>query len=114
MASRPDTRKLKDRAAKASSKGKHKKALESYLPHDLMYREKMGFSVPLAKWFRGPLRERLKVALLGPVLADIGLFNRPFLETMFEQHQSGIRDYSAPLWSLLMFEAFQRQVLGWR
>lgn len=36
-----------------------KKALESHLPADVRYRPKMGFAVPLAKWFRGPLRARI-------------------------------------------------------
>ena len=85
-----------------------KKALERYISPDILYREKMGFSVPLATWFRGPLRERVKNAILGPVLADAAIFNREFLEKMVGQHQSGVRDYSAPIWSLLMFEAFYR------
>jgi len=86
-----------------------KKSLEAHLPHDLLYRKKMGFSVPLAAWFRGPLRERVRAALLGPVLADSGMFNRDYLVEMVEQHQSGRRDYSAPIWTLLMFEAFMRK-----
>ena len=40
------------------SEGKYllKKAMEPHLPHDILYRPKMGFAVPLARWFRGPLR----------------------------------------------------------
>jgi asparagine synthase (glutamine-hydrolysing) len=88
-----------------------KKALEPYLPNDILYRDKMGFSVPLASWFRGPLRQRLNDALMGPVLAETGIFNQAFLKEMLDQHQSGRRDYSAPLWTLLMFESFLRNVL---
>jgi asparagine synthase (glutamine-hydrolysing) len=88
-----------------------KKALEPYLSNDILYRDKMGFSVPLASWFRGPLRQRVSDALMGPVLADTGIFNRTFLKEMLDQHQSGRRDYSAPLWTLLMFESFLRNVL---
>ena len=87
-----------------------KKALEPHLPHDILYRPKMGFSVPLASWFRGPLRQRVRDALLGSVLADSGIFNQKFLQQMVDQHQSGMRDYSASIWSLLMFEAYQRQI----
>ncbi len=85
-----------------------KKALEPHLPNDILYRRKMGFAVPLAKWFRGPLKERLRTALLGPTLADTGIFNQAFLAQLVEQHQSGRRDHSAVLWALLMFEAFLR------
>ena len=85
-----------------------KKAMESHLPRDLMYRPKMGFAVPLARWFRGPLRERVRDAVLGERLADTGLFNPGYLKRLVDDHQSGLRDYSSPLWALLMFEAFLR------
>ncbi|SOD39984.1 XrtA/PEP-CTERM system amidotransferase [Nitrosovibrio sp. Nv4] len=88
-----------------------KKSLEPYLSNDILYRDKMGFSVPLASWFRGPLRQKLNNALMGPVLANTGIFNQAFLKEMLDQHQSGRRDYSASLWSLLMFESFLRNVL---
>lgn len=88
--------------------GKHllKKAMEPYLPREVMYRPKMGFAVPLAQWFRGPLKQRVRDAILGPDLADTGFFNAKYLRHLVETHQAGIRDYSAPLWSLLMFQAF--------
>ena len=88
-----------------------KKALEPYLSDDILYRDKMGFSIPLASWFRGPLRDRVRQALLGSTLADTGIFNMAFLKEMVEQHQSGRRDYTAPMWTLLMFEAFLRNCL---
>jgi asparagine synthase (glutamine-hydrolysing) len=89
-----------------------KKSLEPHLSHDILYRDKMGFSIPLASWFRGPLREHLRQAVLGSTLADTGFFNMAFLKEMVEQHQSGRRDYTAPLWTLLMFEAFLRNCMG--
>ncbi len=87
-----------------------KKALEPYLPNDVLYRHKMGFAVPLASWFRGPLKAKLRESVLGDTLADTGLFDRKYLQHLVDAHQSGVRDYSAPLWSLLMFESFQRQI----
>ena len=87
------------------------KALEFYLP-EILYRPKMGFSVPLASWFRGPLRQRVKDAVLGPILLDSGYFNPAFLREMVDSHQSGARDHGVTLWSLLMFEAFLRKVMG--
>lgn len=89
-----------------------KKSLEADLPHDILYRDKMGFAVPIARWFRGPLRNTLSVRLLGPTLASTGIFDMGFVADMVEQHQSGRRDYSASLWSLLMFEAFMRKTMG--
>ena len=88
-----------------------KKALEPQLPSDVLYRPKMGFSVPLARWFRGPLKHRVRDAVLGDRLAATGWFNREYLEHLVQAHQSGASDYSAPLWTLLMFEAFLRNVV---
>jgi asparagine synthase (glutamine-hydrolysing) len=68
----------------------------------------MGFSVPLAQWFRGPLRQRVRDAVLGERLASTGLFNTGYLKRLVEDHQRGLRDYSASLWTLLMFEGFLR------
>jgi asparagine synthase (glutamine-hydrolysing) len=88
-----------------------KKAMEPRLSDDILYRPKMGFAVPLARWFRGPLKQRVRDAILGPRLAQTGWFNRAYLQHLVEAHQSGARDYSAPLWTLLMFEAFLRNVV---
>ncbi|HSW08980.1 XrtA/PEP-CTERM system amidotransferase [Aquabacterium sp.] len=88
-----------------------KKAMEPKLPDDILYRPKMGFAVPLARWFRGPLKQRVRDAVLGPRLAATGWFNPAYLTHLVEAHQSGARDYSASLWTLLMFEAFLRNVV---
>lgn len=82
-----------------------KKALEPHLPHDVLYRPKMGFGVPLSKWFRGPLKQRLRESVLDGGLAETGMFNQKYLENLVNDHQSGRREYSAPLWSLMMFQA---------
>jgi asparagine synthase (glutamine-hydrolysing) len=86
-----------------------KKSMEPHLPRDIMYRPKMGFAVPLLRWFRGPLRERVRTALFDGELGATGMFDRKYLEHLVEAHVTGRRDYSGPLWSLLMFEAFLRR-----
>lgn len=83
-----------------------KKAYEPALPANLLYRPKMGFSVPLASWLRGPLRERMERSVLGSRLLETGYFEVTTLQRMVREHLSGQRDFSAPLWSLLMFDAF--------
>ncbi|MBS0446971.1 MAG: amidotransferase 1, exosortase A system-associated [Proteobacteria bacterium] len=88
-----------------------KKAMEPHLSHDILYRPKMGFAVPLARWFRGPLRERVRSTLLGDRLAETGWFNRDYLSHLVDAHQSGARDYSAPIWTMMMFDAFLRNVV---
>jgi asparagine synthase (glutamine-hydrolysing) len=89
-----------------------KKAMEPYLPHDVLYRKKMGFSVPLAAWFRGPLAATIRSVVLGERLASTGMFNQDYLREVVDAHQSGRRDYSVILWTVLMFDAFLEKVLG--
>jgi len=97
-----------------SGEGKYllKKAMEPQLPREILYRTKQGFAVPLARWFRGPLRARVQAAVLGPRLADTGVFNPAYLKHLVDRHLDGSRDYSAPLWTLLMFDAFLKNVMA--
>ncbi|MFQ5773766.1 MAG: XrtA/PEP-CTERM system amidotransferase [Kiloniellaceae bacterium] len=89
-----------------------KKALEPFVPRETLYREKMGFAVPLAAWFRGPLRQRVRDALTGPSLAETGMFDMKFIAALVDRHQSGTWDHSAEIWALVMFDSFLRQVHG--
>ena len=91
---------------KGEGKWIFKKALEPLLPHDVLYRPKMGFSVPLARWLRGPLKDRLVAVCGGQRIADTGYFDTDSLAGMVDAHLAGRRDFSAPLWSVLMFDAF--------
>jgi asparagine synthase (glutamine-hydrolysing) len=88
-----------------------KNAMEHYLPDGVLNRKKMGFAVPLAHWFRGPLKQRLQDALMGERLLGTGWFDPTFMRHLIDTHQSGARDYSAPLWTLMMFDAFLKNVV---
>lgn len=89
-----------------------KRALEPHLPRDILYRKKQGFAVPLAAWFRGPLRERVRNVVSGSTLGDIGWFDTNFLAKLVDEHERERQDHSAAIWSVLMFEAFLRRVLS--
>jgi asparagine synthase (glutamine-hydrolysing) len=105
VASLPSAIKLK------GGEGKHilKRSLEPLLPREVLYRNKMGFAVPLDVWFRGSLRDHIAETVRGRRLAESGLFNPATLARIVADHQSGRRDHSAILWSLLMFDGFLRQ-----
>ncbi|MBL26767.1 MAG: asparagine synthetase B [Rhodospirillaceae bacterium] len=95
------------------STGKYllKKALEPYVDSDILYRPKMGFSIPLERWFRdGALAGRIREAVSSEAIRDSGLFDEAVLQRLVQQHQSGLYDYSAELWNVLMFESFLRRV----
>ncbi len=89
-----------------------KKSLEPYVPHDVLYRKKMGFAVPLENWFRGPLKERIKQTILSEAFLDSGFFNAEYIKEMIDLHHSGKRENSSAIWTLMMLESFQRQILN--
>ena len=88
-----------------------KKAFEPLLPREVLYRPKMGFSVPLASWLRGPLAQRLKESVLSPRMLASGYFNAGTLKTLVHQHLGAHHDHSTALWMLIMFDAFLRQAM---
>jgi asparagine synthase (glutamine-hydrolysing) len=92
----------------AGGKAILKKAMEDYLPRDLLYRPKQGFTVPVAAWFRGPLRESVAGLAGSEKLAACGFFDCAAIDRMAQSHIAGRRDFSKPLWLLWVFENFLR------
>ncbi|MEM8984014.1 MAG: XrtA/PEP-CTERM system amidotransferase [Pseudomonadota bacterium] len=86
-----------------------KRSLEPVLPHDVLYRKKMGFAVPITVWFRGSLREQMAKVVTGERLLDTGLFSADGLKRVANEHTSGKRNHAAALWALLMFDGFLRR-----
>ncbi|TDF37300.1 amidotransferase 1, exosortase A system-associated [Alteromonadaceae bacterium M269] len=93
-------------------KASFKSMLEPHLPHDVLYRKKMGFSVPVSEWFKGPLKERLYDGLLSKQMKESGYFDASSLKKLIDDHVSGVKDNGAYLWTLMMFESFMRQSKG--
>jgi asparagine synthase (glutamine-hydrolysing) len=81
-----------------------KKALERVLPAEILTRRKKGFAVPVAEWFRGELKDFGYDAI---VQRRDGMLNEGFLKRCWNQHQRRQRDWSALLWTVLMFKAWQ-------
>jgi asparagine synthase (glutamine-hydrolysing) len=84
-----------------------KKSLEALLPEDVLYRKKMGFAVPLASWLRHDLKPMAE-AVLFPGQRD-PMLDRQGVERLWTQHQSGLRDLSTPLWTILMYRLWQQR-----
>ncbi|WP_372659078.1 XrtA/PEP-CTERM system amidotransferase [Hydrogenophaga sp.] len=85
-----------------------KKAFEPLLPHEVLYRPKMGFSVPLAAWLRGPLAQRMRESVLSERMLASGFFRQASLQRLVDQHLAGSFDHATALWMLIMFDAFLR------
>ena len=80
-----------------------KECFKPLLPDDILYRKKMGFSVPLASWLRDAVKEIAEDSLFAANGAVDAYFDRVELKKVWDEHQSGRFDHSAPLWSMLMF-----------
>ena len=82
-----------------------KRALESRLPRDILYRPKMGFVVPLAEWFRGPLAPALTSLLpREPELIDPAVVRR-----LLAEHASGLHEHSRKLWNVFVLLLWQQR-----
>lgn len=86
-----------------------KKVVEPWLPREIVYRQKRGFSVPIARLLRRELRPLMNEMLSENRLKSEGLFNASFVRRMVEEHQSGRVDHRKPLWALLCFELWRKQ-----
>lgn len=85
-----------------------KRAIEPWLPREIVHRRKQGFSTPLASWLRGGLADRVQDVVERSALTESGLFDAAALRRMAAEHRSGGRDHGRTLWSLVMFDAFLR------
>ncbi|MDB5445441.1 MAG: asparagine synthase [Phenylobacterium sp.] len=91
---------------KRGGKALLKQALEPRLPNSLLYRPKQGFTVPLARWFRGPLREEVLALADSSALATDGALDADTVRRMAKAHVSGLQDNSKALWLVWVFNAF--------
>jgi len=85
-------------------------ALGDRLPPALLTRPKMGFSVPLDKWFRGPLRELTSDTLTGKKFLERGIVEPDFVRYLLDEHASGRRSNHHQIYGLLMLELWLRNV----
>jgi len=83
------------------SKRLYRRAIRGIVPEFVLSGPKRGFSVPLAQWFRGPLRHHIQ-ALRSPSAALEQYLNLRAVERLIAEHSIGRRDHSALLWRLMV------------
>jgi asparagine synthase (glutamine-hydrolysing) len=85
-----------------------RRVLERYVPRELFDRPKMGFSVPIADWLRGPLRE-WSADLLAPSTFGGGLLNAEEATRLYQDFLADRGVSGHAIWALLMFESWRRR-----
>ncbi|PWE47449.1 asparagine synthase (glutamine-hydrolyzing) [Pseudomonas prosekii] len=83
-----------------------REVLKQYVPPAFFERPKAGFSVPLADWLRGELRDWAESLLDAGKLQDQGYFDTSKIRLIWAQHLQGTYDRSLHLWNILMFQAW--------
>ena len=87
------------------------KAFSKLLPEQIWNRKKMGFGVPLDHWFRNELKPLTHDVLLHSEARCHEFFQAATIQELVQQHETGQRDHSQRLWSLLFLEMWMREWL---
>jgi asparagine synthase (glutamine-hydrolysing) len=88
--------------------------MRGVLPAEVLDAPKRGFRPPLAEWFRGDLAGFAREILLDPRARDRGFLRPEPVAAMLDRHRSGVIDESQGIWTLLMFELWQREFVDAR
>lgn len=92
----------------------YKAALRGIVPGDILDRKKeRGFSQPTKVWFAGPLKDFLHEHIFGAGAAARGIFNRDFLQQLFDEHTTGRANHDAYLTSVLIFNLWMNAQETW-
>lgn len=102
----PDEMKIRGRMGKVLLR----RAFADVLPPRLRGRGKQGFGIPLAAWFRGPLREWASELLLDPRSPILTWFNRPVLAQLLEEHVRARADHGKRIYALVMLALWARRM----
>ena len=86
-----------------------RRAMKDILPREILTRPKMGFPVPIGAWFRGKFRHIINECVLGERVRERGILDHNVLEHLVAEHNSGRKDHSQRLWSLVNLELWLRQ-----
>lgn len=106
-ASLPESLKLQ----RFQTKSLLKKVAAKLVPSEVIYRRKMGFGVPVGKWFRGEMKDFVKDILLSETSMSRGILTRESIRKYVSEHADGTRDHAFQIWTLLMLELWFREFI---
>ena len=85
-----------------------KETFQEFLPEAIFKRKKMGFGVPVSRWFRNELKDYVYEILLDPRTLNRGYFRREGIERLLNDHIAARYDHSSQIWALLFLEIWFR------
>lgn len=80
-----------------------KKAMHNVLPHEIIYRGKEGFSIPIKNWLKNELKPMMLDVLSPEKIKAEGFFNPGYIERLINEHLQNTENHSHRLWALMMF-----------
>ena len=80
-----------------------KQAMEDLLPHEILYRGKEGFSIPIKNWLKKELKPLMMDTLAPDKIKREGFFNSQYIEKLVDEHLKGAENHSHRLWALIIF-----------
>jgi asparagine synthase (glutamine-hydrolysing) len=86
-----------------------RRALRGWVPDEVLDAPKRGFQPPLARWFRGDLRDFTREVLLDPIALDRGYFRDDGVRRLLDDHGDRRADNSQAIWTMLIFELWHRE-----
>jgi asparagine synthase (glutamine-hydrolysing) len=89
----------------------HKKALEKWLPRDVINRKKKGFANPIDRWLRASMRHYVGDCLLSENAAVRRYFNQDYIRSLVALHEAGQQNYLRQIYLLISFELWHQKFL---
>jgi len=86
----------------------HKRALEKWLPKNVVYRKKKGFANPVENWFRSTMRPFVEECLLSSDSATARFFDQKYIRQMLKTDREGINQFRRHIYLLVSFELWHR------
>ncbi len=88
-----------------------RKAMEDYLPREILYRKKHGLNVPLGDWLAKDMVSFVKEYLSDSRIKGEGIFNPLFIESIVKRQLSGAGDYSTIIFEVLVWEMWYEKFM---
>ncbi len=96
----------------STSKYFFKKAMTGILPHEVIHRQKEGFSIPIKNWLKTELKGLMLEYLSGKRIKESGFFNYAYIQNMVSEHLENKQNHAHRLWALILFQLWREKYMS--